>query len=822
MIIQKFKKYIFNVVILGQLATPLSAMANTNDANIDKVKNKILAKSGDLFIDTVNKYGDILNIKWAKGDFRAISSGGVGLNFKALSVIKEYKKQVFFTQYGVSKEADATTLNLGLGFNHLMPKAILPLDIVIGGNAFYDARTGTDSILNPFGEGVHKRFSVGGTIMTSQAGVFFNIYKGLSESIGGYKASDGYDFGVNGLVPTLESVNLGVTMYEFNEENKGSKFKIEYKPNSFFTFGAEQDQSDSPSTSVYIETKYKFYTPFEDQLKSITNVTNNVWDKRYDEVERENTLILEVAQKDSITTLGHTYYNAQKDTDRDGDTDDNVFYTMKLTELDNFNTNGQDLTFSGDDVNVQANGTPWADNAIDKDFLTNLTKDCAVDENTVIYIKKDAQCDVNVTFVANDNYKEKTEKITIYGRDTTASSASLVKAEYKVTGVAIRSIGNPTDDWTYMSLDNLGVLNPNQQDYEITALDGKNIDAPLLKDFEVKQMFKDYSTTKNCYLTSSNIYVKRGTSCLADVTFKAKDSYRNKPREKTLTIKFYAEYEDKEKQRSGANAGSLKLDYIQGQVSMIVKVLESGSTGIYQLVQLSPHDTGNKKFRLMSLENVYGYENPHSQDLAYYGTDVSVRADGTPWAKSDLTDGFLNSSDKNCFALDDDTIYIRENTSCHFSLEFKEDANTYSVYYKGLGISADRRESQSQTGIGTKPYKVPHFAPNGLNEWMRVILNDMPSTDKQYGYKNGVVQDITFSGDDVDTKENGVPWTYYEATSNPYNILWTTDKNCAAVLIDKQYSLYVKKGTNCTIDATFMENDTHRAKTETVTLYADE
>ena len=200
-----------------------------------------------------------------------------------------------------------------------MPKAILPLDIVIGGNAFYDARTGTDSILNPFGEGVHKRFSVGGTIMTSQAGVFFNYYKGLSESIGGYKASDGYDFGVNGLVPGYEFINLGVTQYDFNETHKGSKFKIEYKPNSFFTFGAEQDQSDTPSTSLYIETKYKFNTPFEDQLKPIIKASNNVWDKHYDEVERDNTITLELAdtldvenKKSVAPTLGVKKYKVSR------------------------------------------------------------------------------------------------------------------------------------------------------------------------------------------------------------------------------------------------------------------------------------------------------------------------------------------------------------------------------------------------------------------------------------------------------------------------------------------------------------------------------
>ena len=296
MFIQKFKKSIFNLLVLGQLVTPLSAYAGGSPRDNDpSTKDEILVKSGDLLIHALNRYSDDINMKWAKGEFKT-QSEGVGFDIKAFTVIKEYAQQVFFTQYGLSKDTDGSTLNVGLGFNHLMPRAISSTNLAVGGNIFYDAKTGSESILNPFGEGVHKRFSVGGTIMTSQAGVFFNIYKGLSEGIEGSKASDGYDFGVNGLVPGYESINLGVTQYDFNDENKGSKFKIEYKPNSFFTFGAEQDQSDTPSTSVYIETKYKFNTPFEEQLAPIASASNDVWSKRYDEVERDNTITLETLE----------------------------------------------------------------------------------------------------------------------------------------------------------------------------------------------------------------------------------------------------------------------------------------------------------------------------------------------------------------------------------------------------------------------------------------------------------------------------------------------------------------------------------------------
>ena len=62
MIIQKFKKYIFNIVVLGQLFTPLSALADTDSQNENSQQAVILAKSGDLLIHTLNKNSDILNI----------------------------------------------------------------------------------------------------------------------------------------------------------------------------------------------------------------------------------------------------------------------------------------------------------------------------------------------------------------------------------------------------------------------------------------------------------------------------------------------------------------------------------------------------------------------------------------------------------------------------------------------------------------------------------------------------------------------------------------------------------------------------------------
>ena len=203
---------------------------------------------------------------------------------------------------------------------------------MIGGNVFYDAQTATgdtktttESTLKSFSDSIHQRYSVGGTIVTSQAGAFFSIYRGISKGItdytvanglGEYDVSDGYDFGLNVLVPGLESINLGVTKYKYSEENQnskpseesqdsnvseekeGSKYKIEYNPNSFLTFGVQTDHSDNPAddpiTSVYMGIKYRFHTPFEQQLEPITNTNSNGLVQPYNEVERDDNITLKL------------------------------------------------------------------------------------------------------------------------------------------------------------------------------------------------------------------------------------------------------------------------------------------------------------------------------------------------------------------------------------------------------------------------------------------------------------------------------------------------------------------------------------------------
>ena len=438
MLIWKVGKTICSLLTLQQLATSLSALADGESS-----QDKILAKSGDLLVYTLNQYSDTVNIKWVKGDFRSLSSGGNAFSVKAFSGIKEDKRQVVFSQYGLSKDQDGSTLNVGLGFHNFIPKASeyqFPADIVLGANIFYDTKTGTMNISNPFGEGVHKRYSVGGTIMTAQTSAFFNIYQGISDGIENYKASNGYDYGLNSLISGLESINLGVTKYKYSEENKGSIIKFEYKPNSLFTFGAESNNAEgigSEENSLFIKTTYKFNTPFEDQLKPIKISASNVWDKRYGEVKREGKLVLDLEREEipssvfleeviddgketSPATMGTKNCPVSLDTTNSSGQgrDISAFNVLFIESLQSpYNANGQTVTVSGSSLTFNEDGELWTSSQLFSE-LAITTENCFAmtygDKKIALFVRKGTSCFIDVTFEANDEYRAKIETVRFY------------------------------------------------------------------------------------------------------------------------------------------------------------------------------------------------------------------------------------------------------------------------------------------------------------------------------------------------------------------------------------------------------------------------
>ena len=171
--------------------------------------------------------------------------------------------------------------------------------------------------------------------MVAKAGAFFNVYKGISGTIEKQNVADSYYFDVNGFLPGLESIKLGAAKYSYNEHDHGSRYKLEYKPNSLLTLGFEAENPESigsENNSIYIETTYKFNTPYEDQLEPIQSVSNNIWDRRYDTMERDNTIRLEAeAAKDP--TLGMSEYNVGVDATAADDITIGAFSTLSLNTL---------------------------------------------------------------------------------------------------------------------------------------------------------------------------------------------------------------------------------------------------------------------------------------------------------------------------------------------------------------------------------------------------------------------------------------------------------------------------------------------------------
>ena len=520
MFIQKFKKSIFNLLVLGQLVTPLSALAGGASQ-----QDKILAKGGDLLIHGLNTYGDEINLKWVKGNFRSVPSGGNAFDVKALYVIEETKRQVIFSQYGLSRDNDGSTLNLGLGYYDLASDHKFQQDIIIGANIFYDAKTGTESLSNPFGKGIHKRFSVGGTIMTAQSGAFLNIYKGISETMAGYKASDGYDFGVNILISGWEHINLGATKYKYTDENKGSKYTIEYKPNSLFTFGAELNNTeggiDSQGNSIYMETTYKFNTSFEDQLKPITKASNNVWDKRYAEVERDNTLTLHDSRKNSIATLGQTEYKAILESDLSQDQfSQSTLSVVDLTTIPGYRNKGQVVTYDSSQVSLNEDGDTWAAAEVDLALVEKTSKNCILSDESVVYIKRGTVCTIDVTFVGNDEYKGKAESIKI----TTEKKYSLATVGTYTINETTQSTSYRQYNYTRDRVITLDEFNNNGQTWTYGG------DA-----FTSDANGTPFINGQECIVDKFHIiYVLKNKTCNMVVTFEENDDFRAKT--ETITI----------------------------------------------------------------------------------------------------------------------------------------------------------------------------------------------------------------------------------------------------------------------------------------------
>ena len=317
MVSHKVKVSIFGLVTTSQVFVPF-AHAVHDGINND---GKIINAAGELLLHGMNDFSEELGLKWVAGEFNSVDSNSE-FNITTFSVLKEKPDALYFSQNRLSKIEDSSTLNIGAGVyklldaSGLMPSYLADRNVVVGANVFLDVQSGTNSLFNILGPGVHKRYSVGGVLKTSGIDINANIYRAITNELDGYNITNGWDYGIDGVIPGLEQVKLGASAYNFtgtNEVLKGRKFNIEYKPNSMFTFGTMYDDvndSNLDTQSVYAKITYTFNAPTDEHLQLKSFEPSTVWDKRYDEVKRENTIrmekiasIPEIVIGDSVSTI---------------------------------------------------------------------------------------------------------------------------------------------------------------------------------------------------------------------------------------------------------------------------------------------------------------------------------------------------------------------------------------------------------------------------------------------------------------------------------------------------------------------------------------
>ena len=311
----KVKKTIFSLVTLSQLLTPIAYAGETGSS-------KAINSAGDLLIHTLNKKAKDFDIKWIEGKFKTVGANNE-FEVTVFKGLKETYDSFIFSQTTLSNRAKNSTLNNGIGFYNLIDS---PVDlcasnkkIIVGANIFLDVRSQKNKILSVLGNNTHKRFSVGGVVKTANMDAYANIYRAITTEIDGYKAMNGYDFGINGKVPGFEQIELGVSRYNFSGDTstvsgissaiKGNKYKIDYSFNNVISVGAEYDDRNNKvnNISTYISAKYNFGEDLQTQLNSPIVHSTNVWDKRYDKVERDNTLHIEKVIKYQELTTATTF-----------------------------------------------------------------------------------------------------------------------------------------------------------------------------------------------------------------------------------------------------------------------------------------------------------------------------------------------------------------------------------------------------------------------------------------------------------------------------------------------------------------------------------
>ena len=99
-----------------------------------------------------------------------------------------------------------------------------------------------------------------------------------------------------------------------------------------------------------------------------------------------------------------------------------------------------------------------------------------------------------------------------------------------------------------------------------------------------------------------------------------------------------------------------------------------------------------------------------------------MNSDGAPWANSELTDTFLDTTDKNCIVGENETIYVLQNTSCKVHVTFVENQN-FAEKTEIIKVKADKKDNSSTVGVSFyKATKDASYSEDGNHPFKMVSL----------------------------------------------------------------------------------------------------
>ena len=279
-------------VALSQVISPLAYAgeeSNTKELNPH-------SHLGQKVIQGLNKNSEALGLKWVKGGMQSFSK----YNFSGFSALSETSEQVIFAQGRFDYDGKSgKTLNLGLGARQLFQYPSGG-DFILGVNAFYDLKSAQKGLFSS----PHKRYSLGLELKDSVGDIYANIYRRQSGWINNERVLNGYDFGASTQIPSIPNSKLTINRYDFysnvpklvdkSNRQSGTKLRAEYFVTPHMSFGGEFDRSDQNNSSkeVFINFTYNFGEKLNRRVNTTPRATK-VWDKRYDEVIRENKVYLE-------------------------------------------------------------------------------------------------------------------------------------------------------------------------------------------------------------------------------------------------------------------------------------------------------------------------------------------------------------------------------------------------------------------------------------------------------------------------------------------------------------------------------------------------